>query len=230
MLRRMMMAQPSGGGGDPYFANVVLLAHMDGADGSTTFTDSSSYARTITPAGNAQIDTAESMFGGASALFDGTGDSLRCAQSADFQIFSANFTMEGWWRKSVNTGNQCLIEIGSSSANRLNVSIASGDILVFAGGGSGGSVRVTSAAPAVNTWHAWAVVANAGTVTLYVNGTSVGTFVATNLPTGDLYCDVGRSILGGGSDYAGWLDEIRVTKGVARYTANYTPAGPFPNS
>jgi len=225
MLRRAMMAASSGE--DPYWANVVLLAHMDGPDGSTTFTDSSSYNRIISPAGNVQIDTAQSKFGGASALFDGAGDSLRCAASADFQIFDGDFTIEGWWRKPSNTGNQCLLEIGTSNANRLNVSVTSGNIIVFARG----TVRATAAAPAVDTWHSWCLESVDGTALLYVNGVSVGTFASTNLPTGTPFCDIGRSILGGGSDYTGWQDEIRITKGVARYDGNYTPSpAPFPNS
>ena len=82
---------------DPYWANVVLLLHMDGTDGSTTFTDSSSYARAMTAAGNAQIDTAEFKFGTASGLFDGTGDSVQTPNGADFQ-FLGDFTVEAWVR------------------------------------------------------------------------------------------------------------------------------------
>ena len=55
------------GGGDPYFANVSLLLHCDGSDASTTFTDSSSNGHTVTASNDAQIDTAQSKFGGASA-------------------------------------------------------------------------------------------------------------------------------------------------------------------
>src|SRR5690606_25450842 len=64
------------GSGDPYWASVVLLLHMDGADGSTMFIDSSANGLTVTANGNAQIDTAQSKFGGAAALFDGNGDYL----------------------------------------------------------------------------------------------------------------------------------------------------------
>ena len=62
----------------------VALLHMDGADTSTTFTDES--GKTWTANGNAQIDTAQSVFGGASGLFDGTGDYLSASDHADWQL------------------------------------------------------------------------------------------------------------------------------------------------
>lgn len=62
----------------------VALLHMNGADASTTFTDES--GKTWTANGNAQIDTAQSVFGGASGLFDGTGDFISSADSNDWQF------------------------------------------------------------------------------------------------------------------------------------------------
>ena len=59
---------------DPDFANVSLLLHGDGTNGSTTIVDSSSSSKTVTAVGDAQISTAQSKFGGSSIYFDGTGD------------------------------------------------------------------------------------------------------------------------------------------------------------
>ena len=81
---------------DAYFSDVVLLLHMGGTDGSTTFTDEKGH--TVTANGDAQIDTAQSKFGGASALFDGSGDYLSVADSADFEFGSSDFTIDGWVR------------------------------------------------------------------------------------------------------------------------------------
>jgi hypothetical protein len=61
---------------DPYFSNVSLLLHGDGANGSTTIVDSSPSPKTVTAVGNAQISTAQSKFGGSSLAFDGSGDYL----------------------------------------------------------------------------------------------------------------------------------------------------------
>lgn len=222
-----------GGGGDPHWANVMALLHMDGADGSTTFIDSSAAGRAVTPAGNAQIDTAQFLYGGASGLFDGSGDSLRMASSSDFQLFTGGggCTVEFAWRKPSNAGNQCIIEFGSANNRRLNVSIAAGNIIVWASGETGSGSFISATAPSVDVWHRGCLERSGSVCTLYVDGVAVG----SGSPVGgypaaaNLFCDIGRTILGNGSDFNGWIDEVRVTKGVVRYGGNYTPSGPFPN-
>lgn len=90
-----------GGGGINSFTK--LLLHTDGTDGSTTFTDSSLSPKTISVFGNAQVDTAQSKFGGASALFDGTGDYLT-GSSADFAFGTNDFTIDFWMRRGTQAG------------------------------------------------------------------------------------------------------------------------------
>jgi Insecticide toxin TcdB middle/N-terminal region/FG-GAP-like repeat/Salmonella virulence plasmid 65kDa B protein len=93
------------GGVDPYWSSVVLLTHMDGADGSTSFTDSSSLGNAVTALGDAQIDTAQSKFGGASALFDGNGDYLTVASSPAFDLWAGDATIEFFARFPTISGN-----------------------------------------------------------------------------------------------------------------------------
>jgi hypothetical protein len=84
---------------DPDFANVSLLLHMDGSNGSTTFPDSSSNGLTVTRYGNAQISTAQSKFGGASAYFDGAGDYLELPNpNTAIGAVAGDFTIECWVR------------------------------------------------------------------------------------------------------------------------------------
>jgi hypothetical protein len=80
-------------GNDTY---TKVLLHFDGSDASTTITDSNSggSAHTWTAAGNAQIDTAQYKFGGASGLFDGTGDWVTTPDHADFTLGSSDFTID----------------------------------------------------------------------------------------------------------------------------------------
>lgn len=79
-------------------ANVAALLHFDGANGSTTFTDSAGVL-TWTRSGNAQISTAQSVFGGASGLFDGNGDYLTSGTSATLKnMLTQSFTVSGWVR------------------------------------------------------------------------------------------------------------------------------------
>ena len=86
--------------GDAHFDNVSLLLHCNGSDGSTAFTDSSSNAHSITASGDAQIDTAQSKFGGASGLFDGAGDWLTCPSHSSLNLQTGDFTLECWIRPS----------------------------------------------------------------------------------------------------------------------------------
>ena len=88
---------------DPYYNNVSLLLHGDGANGSTTIVDSSPTPKTVTAFGDAQISTAQSKFGGSSLAFDGSGDYVGIADSADFTFGSGNFTIEFWVYPSDNT-------------------------------------------------------------------------------------------------------------------------------
>jgi len=81
---------------DPYYNNVSLLLHGDGANGSTTIVDSSTSPKTVTAVGNAQISTAQSKFGGASLAFDGAGDYLTIPDDSSFDFGFNDFTIEGW--------------------------------------------------------------------------------------------------------------------------------------
>ena len=93
--------------GDPNFANVELLLHGDGTNGSTTFTDDSNSSRTITASGNAQIDTAIKKFGSGSAEFDGTNSKLIVSGNP---LGSGDFTIEFWIYSESITGNHYLLD------------------------------------------------------------------------------------------------------------------------
>ena len=223
-----------GSGGDPNFANVSLLLHMDGSNGSTTFADSSSAARTITVTGNTQISTAQSKFGGASALFDGNNDFIRATASTDLQ-FPGDFTIE-LWTYPLGTGDYI---IGSSGTDpntqvfRLNEG-GSGRLSFFLNG-----IQVfsaTAAGIAANTWQHLAISRSGSSTRMFVNGTQIG---STNTSwIGTFRMDVVGTFFFNGSrynlppsDFHGYIDDLRITKGVARYTANFTPpTEPFPDS
>jgi hypothetical protein len=81
---------------DIYWDYVELCLNMNGSDGSTTFTDSSDAARTVTAYGNAQIDSAQSKFGGASGLLDGTGDYLTVPDAVELRHTNSPFTFDCW--------------------------------------------------------------------------------------------------------------------------------------
>src|SRR5512140_3292044 len=101
LTRTLMPTVPGYALDDDY---TVSLLHMNGSDGSTVFWDES--ARLWTAAGNARIDTAQSKFGGASALFAGTGGYINTADSADWDTGPGDFTVDLWvrWNVVANSG------------------------------------------------------------------------------------------------------------------------------
>jgi hypothetical protein len=109
----------------------ALLLHMDGSNGSTTFTDSSSNALTVTANGNAQISTAQSKFGGASAAFDGDGDFLSIASNVAFAFGAAAFTIECWAYQSATPNGTGLISeeyTGPSDAVTFAIGFCDGTV------------------------------------------------------------------------------------------------------
>lgn len=218
------------GSGDPYFANVSLLLHGGGADGSTTFTDSSSQANTLTRVGDTQIDTAQSKFGGSSILFDGTSDALYCDGGSEFSFGTGDFTIEFWLRfNAISPANPIIVDWRSAASIHPYIGYISGALVFVANSGT----RITGPSLSLATWYHIAVSRVSGTTRMFVDGTQVGSDytdannygVGTNRP---LFSGDGA---GSGNTFNGWLDEIRITKGVGRYTTNFTaPTEPFPDA
>ncbi len=89
---------------------------MDGTNGSTAFMDSGNNGKTVTAYGNAQVSTAQSKFGGASAYFDGNGDYLSTPDSDDFYLGNNDFTLEAWVYKN-NTGSVNIVSQDQDGGN-----------------------------------------------------------------------------------------------------------------
>jgi hypothetical protein len=198
--------------GDIYFNDVSLLLHCDGTNGSTTFTDSSNNGLTVTANGNAQISTAQYKFGGASGAFDGVGDYLTVTIPA---IGTSDVTIECWFYCTTTSVNVQRLFAGIG----LYVGIKpSTNYLVF---NYNSADRILSSSPIVfNTWNHVAVNREGSTSRFFLNGVLLGTVADTNSYTGDL-------VIGGyaplGEFLFGYIDDFRVTQGVARYTSNFTP-------
>lgn len=210
---------------DPYWNQVVLALHMDGTNGSTTFTDSSPSAKTVTANGNAQISTAQSKFGGASAYFDGTGDSL----TAHSETLSGDFTIELWVYLTTAPTSQFLVGCGNDAASTgflLNVN-TSGQVNLF---GNNTGLIAGSGSSILNTWTHVALSRSGSTIGLFVAGTQLGSVSISKSFSGTVR--IGAEDYNGTIThrFTGYIDDLRITKGVARYTANFTPpAAPFPN-
>ena len=182
--------------------------------------------------GNAQISTAQSKFGGGSMYFDGTGDTLATLNTPNIRLGSGNFTIEMWVYFNAVSGNPYLMMCGNAGATTgfywyLNGSNSRWELYV----GSSAQTLQAASAPSTGQWYHVALVRNGSALTMYVNGSSVASATNsswTDETTNPFY--VGSS-LGTGYWLNGYIDDLRITKGYARYTANFTaPTAPFPTS
>ena len=220
---------------DPYFANVSMLLPFNGTNGSTTFTDASSNGFTVTANGNAQISTAQSKWGGASGLFDGSGDYLSVASNAAFYLGTGDFTLEAWIRFNSVPGVNNSIPIVSAEGSGGMFFGYIRELYYTQGWGIGLTAvswgPLTGATASAGTWYHVAVSRSETTMRFFVNGTQVGS-TFTNSQSYDL--STTNLNIGGqsSSNYLnGNIDDLRITKGIARYTANFAPpSAPFPTS
>lgn len=205
---------------DADFGSVVLLLHGNGTNNSTTITDSSFSAKTVTAYGDAKISTTQSKFGGSSITFDGTGDYLSTTHN-DFAFGTGDFTVEMWFYiSSLTAGYSHLIDTRTADSNGFGLGVeADGKVFLF----SINAFRVEAGSVSTATWYHIAVSRASGVTKVFLSGTQVGAdwsastdYTQTTYLFGKYY---------GGSLYAlnGYIDDIRITKGVARYTANFTP-------
>ncbi len=218
--------------GDANFADVSLLLHGDGTSGSTTITDSSSTPKTITVNGNAQIDTAVKKFGTGSIEFDGTGDYLTAPDDAAWDLGSSDFTIEAWVYPTASPAQPIIV--GQWTSSYAWVLLLSNDGNRYLRGllyNGSFNDYVSTSALSLNSWNHCAFVREGNTVSLYLNGTSVySTTFTGSVSTSTSALSIGANSAGG-SPFQGYLDDIRITNGVARYTSNFTPpTSAFPNA
>jgi hypothetical protein len=177
--------------------------------------------------GNAQISTTQSKFGGASMYFDGTGDYLVAKGTSALNVGAGDFTIEGWFYTTSASTQQAIVNAWNSIQFQVEISSSGKVQFAFAPYSTGSYLIVGNTTISANTWYHFAVVRSGSTFTLYLNGTSdgTGTSSATTSTNVDLW--VGANY--GGTRYLnGYIDDLRITKGYARYTANFTaPVGPF---
>ena len=226
---KLVLKKDSVAATDTNINEVSLLLHGDGTNGSTTITDSSLTPKTVTAVGNAQISTAQSKFGGASIALDGTGDALRCPTNAAFGWGTGNFTVEFWlyyqggigyvffWIQANPTPTIPYLGYGLNNGTKQPWLWNNTNVLTT-------STNITN-----NTWQHHAVVRSGGTVSIYLDGISIGsTAFAADLAASKPLSIGDNGTFGQSTN--GYIDEFRITKGIARYTANFTPlTAPFPN-
>jgi hypothetical protein len=225
---------PAPGSSDAYFNNVSLLLPLDGVNNSTTFTDVKGHA--VTAFGDVKISTAQSQYGGASAAFDGSGDYLSIANDTALQFGSGDFTIELWARLNNTSQIHAIFDKRATlGAHGLNIFVddSSGYKFWFVASNNGSTwpVRIISpTAVSANTWYHLAFTRSGNTWRAFVNGTLVGTATWSETPSGDTNPILLGRVFNSSFYLNGYIDDVRVTKGVARYVTSFTPTGPNPTS
>ncbi len=224
------------GAGSTYYDNLVLAMPFNEATG---FADVSSRNRNPGVYGNTTISTAQSKYYGSSAYFDGTGDYLAISSSSDFAFGTGNFTIETWWFPTSTTrqaiyhgswGADYSIGIdynGASSNLKLGMWASSNgsswNLLNADSGGNG----ITAGTPVQNQWNHIAFVRNGSTFSMYLNGVSVGIVTgitaAVDVTASDAQVIGEWWYPGAMNSISGYLQDFRIYKGIAKYTANFTP-------
>ena len=169
--------------------------------------------------GNAQISTTQSKFGGTSIRFDGAADYLDLPNSLNAQFGTGDFTIEGWVYTTLYTVTQVLFDFrATNGATYGQIYISPTLVLRFSLPTDVG----TSNTILLATWAHFAVTRASGTLNMYING--VRGYTGTHTSAMDATKIRIGSNVSGGDTFSGYLEDVRITKGFARYTtASFTP-------
>lgn len=210
------------------------LTAISGTSLLTNFTNAAifdnSMKNDLETVGNAQISTSVKKFGTGSMAFDGTGDWLQLPSTSELSFGTGNFTIEMWMYAQNLASIPMLFHKGSSGSNGWFCQ-TSASTLYF---GQLDSARYStwSVSLSNNTWYHIALTRVGSTLNVFINGVSQTAQTVSGADTSN--DNTSPALIGviAGGTYAlqGYLDDYRITKGVARYTANFTPpTAAFPN-
>lgn len=204
---------------DPYLANVTFLSHMD----TSAFADIK--GNTVTNTGAVAFSASAAKFGTGGAAFNGT-NRLSASSSSAFTFGTGDFTVEAsvYYTSAPGTNANCGNIIGEGGLWQL----CPAPTYLGWWNAAYGSTQTIGYTFTTNTWYTIAVSRNSGTLRFYVNGTLIGSASdATNMSsTGAV--SIGN-VPGNGQPLPGYVDEVRITKGVGRYTGNSYTVGVSPN-
>lgn len=209
---------------DPYAKYVIALLRMEGANNGTTFTDD--VGNVVTRVGSPVTSTAQAKFGSASGLFNGTNAYLTLPAQASNAYGTGDFTIECWLYPVARSSVSLFItQCGATSSAGINAYLnTSGGVVV---GNHNAQYFTTSIAVPLNVWTHVAIVRNGTSLICYVNGVNGGSSTnSTNMTDQVIWIGNGTE---GSYWFNGYIDELRLTKGIARYLGGFTPsAAPSP--
>ncbi len=225
---------------DPNYNDVSLLLHFNGVAGATTYTDNSPRTKVPVNQGAAQLEVTQVKFG--SAALDATSATfsrVNITPDVDFNFGTGDFTIEFWAYPTQNLGptSLAMFQYGGyfvGGDDGFTIVWYNGTLDAYlTHAGSSLTNDFSSDPTALNAWYAVALVRSAGVTSIYKDGISIGSIADTRNYSTANGLFIGGGQLSGADSYPSrsFIDELRITKGVARYTSNYTPdTSPFPDS
>ena len=217
---------------DPYGANVSLLLHMNGADDGVAFTDSSLNNHVVSARNSARTKTDVVKYGSASGGFGGSGSAVWANAHPTFNFGANPFTIEFWTYLNsraapIGFGSQSTAS-GTGTAWVLSWATSSQIQFAYSFDGSTQLQKAVTWSPVVSTWYHLAVTRDAaGMLRIFVDGAQL---LSTDITTAALHNSTAPLVFG--CRYSTWLnslngylDDVRITNGVARYTAAFTRPG-----
>lgn len=206
---------------DPYWSYTSLAMRMNGADNGTTFTDEKGKA--VTRVGNVVTKTSVKKFGTASGFLEGTGAYISLANSEDYKFGTGDFTFEAWLYPTQFTGAYArrIAAFGRNNvASNMSLVITNTGIPRIDIGSS--SILSSSSALSLNAWSHLVVEKISGVLKIFINGVQTGTVSnATSLTFTQTLLIGYDDTVGSGSEFMGYVDDLRITKGIARYSSNF---------
>lgn len=210
--------------GDTHFSKVTAMFNFDGSDGDTTTTglDASNKNLTLTYSTGDQLSNTQKKFG-ATSLY--VADNVILSSSDGFDMGTGDFTLEAWFYFTSFSNSFAMFDQWDSSGstrNQLWHSTATDGKLTWY---YAGTSNIASANPAVSTgaWTHIALVRYSGTLKMYINGTAESDTASHSGQFGRSHTMYfGDQHGGGGGAPQYYMDDLRITKGLARYTSNFT--------
>jgi hypothetical protein len=186
---------------------------------------------------DAQVSTTQAKFGTTSIKLDGTGDYVSMPSNTDLQIVGGDFTIESWIYATSTSLQQMINQDDGTSTNQtFTVRMESNGSLgfIYYTGVSRGSAitRTTSNTIPLNVWTNIAVSRTGSTLKMFINGVQGYSGTATSMYQGSVPTTLGAFTNGAyGYNFNGYMQDVRITKGVGRYTTDFTPpTQPFPTN
>ena len=178
--------------------------------------------------GDAKLSTSTVKFAGSTSMyFDGNGDYLWTPGSRNYDFGNGDWTIEGWIYFNSVSNTPHIFQFGANSSSRAVLYMSAAKLIAW----SGSDIITGTTTITTSQWYhvAWVFTASNTTSRLFINGNLEGTNASYNSypkNAGDIAFMIGyQPYSGGAGDYLnGYISDFRITKGIARYTTNFTPA------